>query len=71
MVYSENMTDGEIVRLLASNERAILEAHRQANTLAIENQQLRKELNRRTMCKEIFKGFPVGRVIAIAATRRA
>lgn len=61
MLYSESMTDKELVQLISSNERAILACQAQANKLAIENQQLRRALNQRSM----LKGFPVGQMVVI------
>lgn len=66
MLYSESMTDKELVQLISSNERAILACQAQANKLAIENQQLRNILNRRSM----LKGFPVGGIAVIVGGKR-
>lgn len=63
---TKHMTSDEIARLLASNERAILEAQRKAQQLTEENLHLRVALNRR-QTGSIYGGFPVGHIIAIVA----
>ena len=66
MVYTESMTVEEITHLLASNERAILDAHSKANVLAVENQLLRKALNKRT----VIQGFSVGSIVCVVASNQ-
>lgn len=44
---AKTMSDNEILRLISSNERAILEAQRKANDLCRDNTFLRAELNNR------------------------
>lgn len=60
-IFAQNLSDDEIMRLVASNEREILAAQAKINQLVKSNNQLRRAYNAR----QGLKGIPVGQMMVI------
>ena len=60
-IFAQNLSDDEIMRLVASNEREILAAQAKINQLVKSNNQLRRVYNAR----QGLKGIPVGQMMVI------
>lgn len=60
-IFAQNLSDDEIMRLVASNEREILAAQAKINQLVKSNNQLRRTYNAR----QGLKGIPFGQMMVI------
>lgn len=63
-LFHSSLSESEILRLIRSNELAILEAQRKASDLARDNTSLRVALNRRKRTN-LMNGFPVSHIAVI------